>query len=102
MARFPLSEIQVEDILEIRLRQLARLVGIKIEAELAELNKTKHSLERLLGSEKLLNNLVAKAIAQDAAEFGADRRTLIEEASRAEMTQTVVDEPVTVGFSHKG
>lgn len=102
LARFPLSEIQVEDILEIRLRQLARLVGIKIEAELAELNKTKHSLERLLGSEKLLNNLVAKEIAQDAAEFGDDRKTLIEEASRAEMTQTVVDEPVTVVISQKG
>lgn len=102
LARFPLSEIQVEDILEIRLRQLARLVGIKIEAELAELNKIKHSLERLLGSEKLLNNLVAKEIAQDAAEFGDDRRTLIEEASRAEMTQTVVDEPVTVVISQKG
>lgn len=102
LARFPLSEIQVEDILEIRLRQLARLVGIKIEAELAELNKTKHSLERLLGSEKLLNNLVAKEISQDAAEFGDDRRTLIEEASRAEMTQTVVDEPVTVVISQKG
>ena len=102
LARFPLSEIQVEDILEIRLRQLARLVGIKIEAELAELNKTKNSLERLLGSEKLLNNLVAKEITQDAAEFGDDRRTLIEEASRAEMTQTVVDEPVTVVISQKG
>lgn len=102
LARFPLSEIQVEDILEIRLRQLARLVGIKIEAELAELNKTKNSLERLLGSEKLLNNLVAKEIAQDAAEFGDDRRTLIEEASRAEMAQTVVDEPVTVVISQKG
>ena len=102
MARFPLSEVQVEDILEIRLRQLARLVGIKIEAELAELNKTKNSLERLLGSEKLMNNLVAKEIAQDAAEFGDERRTLVEEANRAEMTQTVVDEPVTVIISQKG
>ena len=102
MARFPLSEIQAEDILEIRLRQLARLVGIKIEAELAELNKTKSSLERLLGSEKLLRNLVAKEISQDAAEFGDERRTLVEEASRAEMTQTVVDEPVTVVISQKG
>ena len=102
MARFPLSEVQVEDILEIRLRQLARLVGIKIEAELAELNKTKGSLERLLGSEKLMRNQVAKEIAQDAAEFGDERRTLIEEASRAEMSQTVVDEPVTVVISQKG
>lgn len=102
MARFPLSEIQVEDILEIRLRQLARLVGIKIEAELAELNKTKSSLERLLGSEKLMNNLIAKEIAQDAAEYGDERRTLVEEAARAEMGQSVLDEPVTVVISQKG
>ena len=102
MARFPLTEVQTEDILEIRLRQLARLVGIKIEAELAELNKTKHSLERLLGSEKLMRNQVAKEIASDAAEFGDDRRTLVEEAAKAEKTQKVVDEPVTVIISQKG
>ena len=102
LTRFPLSEVQVEDILEIRLRQLARMVGIKIEAELAELNKTKNSLERLLSSDKLLSNLIAKEIAADAAEFGDDRRTLIEEASRAEMTATVLDEPVTVVISQKG
>lgn len=102
LARFPLSEVQVEDILEIRLRQLARMVGIKIEAELAELNKTKNSLERLLNSDKLLSNLIAKEIAADAAEFGDDRRTLIEEANRAEMTATVLDEPVTVVISQKG
>lgn len=102
MARFPLTEIQADDILEIRLRQLARLVGIKIEAELAELNKTKHSLERLLGSEKLMRNLLAKEISADAAEFGDARRTLVEEAARAEKTQKVVDEPVTVIISQKG
>ncbi len=102
MARFPLSEIQAEDILEIRLRQLARLAGIKIEAELAELNKERASLERLLGSEKLLTNLVAKEIKKDSEEFGDDRRTLVEEAHRAEMTQSVLDEPVTVIISQKG
>lgn len=102
LTRFPLSEVQVEDILEIRLRQLARMVGIKIEAELAELNKTKNSLERLLSSDKLLSNLIAKEIVADAAEFGDDRRTLIKEASRAEMTATVLDEPVTVVISQKG
>lgn len=102
MKRFPLSEIQAEDILEIRLRQLARLAGIKIEAELAELNKTRSSLERLLGSEKLLTNLVAKEIHQDMEEFGDERRTLVEEAIRAEMSQTVLDEPVTVVISQKG
>lgn len=102
MERFPLSEIQAEDILEIRLRQLARLTGIKIEAELKELTKMRSSLERLLGSEKLLTNLVAKEITQDMNEFGDDRRTLVEEAIRAEMSQSVLDEPVTVVISQMG
>ena len=102
MAKYPLSERQTEDILEIRLRQLARLEGIKIDAELAQLNKTRESLERLLNSEKLLVKQVSKEIAADAQEFGDERRTLVEEASKAELTQTVVDEPVTVIISQKG
>jgi topoisomerase-4 subunit A len=41
IARFNLSDRQAEDILEIRLRQLARLEGIKIEQELAKLRGEK-------------------------------------------------------------
>ena len=51
MAAFGLSDRQAEDILEIRLRQLARLEKIKIEKELAELRDEKAKLEELLGSE---------------------------------------------------
>ena len=102
MERFGLSERQAEDILEIRLRQLARLEGIKIEAELAELAKKRSALERLLSSEKALTKQIIKEIEADSAEFGDERRTLIEQADKANMTQTVPDEPVTVIISQKG
>ena len=102
IARFALSDRQAEDILEIRLRQLARLEGIKIERELAELRTEKSELEALLGDEGKLKKLVIKEIRADAARYGDERRTLVEEAARAGVTQTVLDEPVTVIVSEKG
>lgn len=78
---FGLTDRQADDILEIRLRQLARLAAIAIEKELAELNKEKSSLERILGSDGVLRRTVAREIEQAAKTFGDDRRTLIEEAS---------------------
>lgn len=102
IARFDLSDRQAEDILEIRLRQLARLEGIKIERELAELRTEKSELEALLGDEGKLKKLVIKEIRADAARYGDERRTLVEEAARAGVTQTVLDEPVTVIVSEKG
>ena len=62
IARFELSDRQAEDILEIRLRQLARLEGIKIERELSELRTEKSELEALLGDEGKLKRLVIKEI----------------------------------------
>ena len=70
IARFALSDRQAEDILEIRLRQLARLEGIKIERELAELRTEKSELEALLGDEGNLKRLVIKEIRADAAKYG--------------------------------
>jgi topoisomerase IV subunit A len=102
MAKFKLSERQAEDILEIRLRQLARLEGIKIEQELAELKTEKAELEELLGNPSTMRRQVIKEIEADAKQYGDARRTLIETAVRATVEQKVVDEPVTVIFSEKG
>ena len=99
---FALSERQAEDILEIRLRQLARLEAIKIEQELAELRKTEAALLKLLDTDAALRRQVAKEIEDDAKKFGDARRTLIEEASRAALETKVLDEPVTVIVSEKG
>jgi topoisomerase-4 subunit A len=102
MKAFKLTERQAEDILELRLRQLARLEGIKIEQELAGLRKDQTGLEKLLGSESALRRQVGKEFDEDARTFGDARRTLIEAAQRAAVEARVVDEPVTVIVSAKG
>ena len=104
MKKFALSERQAEDILEIRLRQLARLEGIRIEKELAELRKEAASLKKLLASPAERRKLAAKEVREDAERFGDARRTVIEEAERitVSMVETVADEPVTVILSRNG
>jgi topoisomerase-4 subunit A len=104
MEKFSLSELQAEDILEIRLRQLAKLEGIKIERELAELKKEAASLKRLLGSPAERRKLAAAEVREDAERFGDKRRTVIEEAERitVSMVEAVSDEPVTVILSRNG
>jgi len=101
---FDLTDIQAEDILEIRLRQLARLEGIKIEKELEKLREDAEGLEAILGSNTKLKNLTAREIKQDAEKYGDDRRTLIEPVERSQASQKafVVDEPVTILLSKNG
>jgi len=100
--RFKLSDRQAEDILEIRLRQLARLEAIKIEQELSELQGEQAKLEDILGSPAALRRLMVKEIEQDAKTFADARRTLIQEEKKAVAEVKVVDEPVTVVISQKG
>lgn len=102
MARFKLSERQAEDILEIRLRQLARLEAIKIEQELKELRDEQKKLEEILGSPAALRRLMVKEIESDAKTFADPRRTLIQAEKKAVLEVKVVDEPVTVVVSEKG
>jgi topoisomerase-4 subunit A len=102
MKQFKLTEVQAEDILEIRLRQLARLEGIKIENELKELKNERKGLKALLGSEAEMKKLVAREIKDDARQYGDERRTTIEEAGRATFERQVIDEPMTVIVSRNG
>jgi topoisomerase IV subunit A len=102
IARFKLSDRQAEDILEIRLRQLARLEAIKIEQELSSLREEQGKLEEILGSPTALRRLMVKEIEQDAKAFADPRRTLIQAEKKAVAEVKVVDEPVTVVVSQKG
>jgi topoisomerase-4 subunit A len=102
IAAFKLTERQAEDILEMRLRMLAKLEHIKIEQELKDLQKEQRGLERVLRDRKALEELVIGEIEDDAKTFGDRRRTRIEEAEKAELETPVVDEPVTVIFSRNG
>jgi topoisomerase-4 subunit A len=100
--RFRLSERQAEDILEIRLRQLARLEAIKIEQELSTLRDEQKKLEEILGSPATLRRLMIKEIEADAKQFADPRRTLIQAEKKAVAEVKIVDEPVTVVVSQKG
>ena len=102
MSAFGLSERQAEDILEIRLRQLARLEKIKIEKELAALRDEKTKLEELLANEASMKRQIIKEIESDAKQYGDERRTLIQQEKRATFEARVVDEPVTVVVSQRG
>ena len=102
MKAFQLSDRQAEDILEIRLRQLARLEGIKIEQELKQLREDQAGLAKLLGSDAVLRKQVGKEFDEDAKKYGDARRTKIEEASRAAVEVKLLDEPVTVILSAMG
>ncbi|MED5621271.1 DNA topoisomerase IV subunit A [Ideonella sp. BN130291] len=102
IARFALSDRQAEDILEIRLRQLARLEAIKIEQELKQLRDEQKKLDEILGSPAALKRTVIKEIEADAKVHGDERRTLIQAEKKAVAEVRIVDEPVTVVVSLKG
>lgn len=102
MAEFSLSVRQADDILEMRLRQLNRLEGIKLEKELDELRKEAERLKALLASDKLMRAMVVKELEADTEKFGDDRRTLVKpeaKASQATLAPSVVDEPSTIVIS---
>ena len=102
IAEFGLSERQADDILDIRLRQLARLEAIKIEQQLAELRGQRKLHEDILSSPTALKRTVIKEIEADAKTHGDDRRTLIQAEKRAVAEVKIVDEPVTVVVSLQG
>ena len=102
IARFNLSDKQAEDILEIRLRQLARLEAIKIEQELKTLREEQGRLEEILKNPASLKRLMVKEIEADAKQFADPRRTLIQAEKKAVLEVKILDEPVTVVVSSKG
>src|SRR5690625_263770 len=105
MARFNLSEIQAEAILELRLRHLAKLEEFKIQAEQDELNAERLQLEKTLGSAAQLRKLVRSELLEVAEEFGGERRSPLVQRAEAQAfseAELIPTEPVTVVLSEKG
>ena len=100
--RFKFTERQSQDIVDLRLGQLTKLDGIKLNEERKELENQRKSLKDILGDEKELRKLVVQELAEDAKKYGDERRTLIKPAERAQVERTVVEEPITVILSQKG
>ena len=105
IARFGLSDIQAEYILDTKLRQLARLEEFKIRSEQDELAKEKAELELLLGSDTRLKTLVKKELKATAEEYGDERRSPLKERGEAQAfneKDLLTAEPITVVLSDKG
>ncbi len=105
MARFELTEVQAEYVLETKLRQLARLEEMKIRAEQEVLGKERDYLRLTLDSARRLKTLVRKELLAAAEEFGDDRRSPIVERGEAQAfseTDLLTADPVTVVISAKG
>ncbi|MFL2555249.1 MAG: DNA topoisomerase IV subunit A [Gammaproteobacteria bacterium] len=103
--KFKLSEIQVNAILELKLRKLAKLEEIKIKSELAQLKKEKKEIELILGSKQRLKTLIKKEIKNDAELFGDQRQSPIKEAIEAKTideNSLISSEPLSIILSNKG
>ena len=105
MKAFKISERQSEAILELRLRQLAKLEEIKIKTEQQELSDERKTLEQLLKSATRLKTFIKNEIKTDAEKFGDARRSRLverEEARAFSETELLSTEPVTIVLSERG
>ena len=106
MERFAITDRQADAILEMRLRHLAKLAEEKLLEEQAALMAEKEGLEKILGSETILSDLMIKEMQAVLAIFGDDRRTMLvarKKASKLAIIQpTKAVEDVTVIFSRHG
>ena len=105
MARFGLSEIQANAILDLRLRHLQKIEEMQIRGEQAELAAERAKLEDVLASETRLKKLIAKELDEDAKKYGDERRCPIVARAAAvalEATEILPSEPITVVLSKAG
>ena len=105
MARFALTELQADYILDTKLRQLARLEEMKIRAEQEALSKERDDLEKTLGSKQRMKTLIRRELTEDAEKYGDERRSPLVEREAAEAmdeAELTPSEPLTVVLSDKG
>ena len=102
---FALSEIQANSILEIKLRQLAKLEQARLEKERDTLVAEQDEIEKILNSKTMLKTLIKKELTEIKENFGDERKSPIIENSDAKIfseEETLVTEPITVVLSGAG
>lgn len=108
MDKYALSEIQVQDVLDMRIRQLARFELSTLEKEYKDISAKKLDLERIIATEKSLKKQMIKELNQDKEKYGDDRLSEIIEAQKIDLSilqersAKIAEEPVTVAISEKG
>ena len=104
--KFKLSDQQAESILNLRLRNLAKLEEQRIQIEKDDLESEQKTLTKLLKSKKAINQLIQKEIMEDAKEFGDGRRTTFNEEAEISQafdeTKLASSDPVTIVLSQSG
>ncbi len=101
-AKWKFTERQAEDIVNLRLGQLTKLDGVKLNDDRKHLEGERKGYQTILGTDKALTKLVVAELAEDAKKFGDERRTLIKSAERATIERAVLEEPITIVLSKKG
>nr|WP_314232992.1 DNA topoisomerase IV subunit A [uncultured Moraxella sp.] len=105
MTRYDLTEIQANAILDIRLRQLARLEEIELKREQSDLEAEKAQIEAYLNNPDKLTGLMIEELTADMKEHGDKRQSPIVERTEAtalKETDLAPSEPVTVIVSKSG
>jgi DNA gyrase subunit A len=103
MAKFSLSEVQAQAILEMRLQRLTNLEREKINEEYAEVIKLIARLKEILGNERLLLNVIVEELHEVRERYGDERRTeIIEEVQEIKLEDLIVEEDMVVTISHTG
>ncbi len=105
MERFSLSDIQAEAVLNLKLRNLAKLEEMKIRAEQEELQKERDWLNKTLGSRQRMKTLIKKELKEAAKKHGDKRRSPLvtrEVAKAMEETDLIGADPITVILSQRG
>ncbi|MBD5770222.1 DNA topoisomerase IV subunit A [Marinomonas colpomeniae] len=105
IARFGLSDMQAESILELKLRHLAKLEEMRIKGEQDELEKERKKLEGLLSSDSKLKKLITAELQEDIDMFGDERRTPIvarKESQAFTEEDLLSNDPITVVISKQG
>ena len=108
MAKYGLSEIQAQDVLELKLRQIGKLELDGILKEIKELTKKQDELQKIISSEKTLKKQMIKELKADLDKFGDERLTEIKQADKVDLSAAqekaamVAQEDVTLAISEKG
>ena len=103
MARFGFSEIQAQSVLDMRLAQLQRLNGEKIETEYADLKEKAEFYRELLSDETKLLGQIKTELAAIAEKYGDDRRAAIEAAvDDVDYEDLIEEEDCVITMTHFG
>ncbi|EJR7630459.1 DNA gyrase subunit A [Campylobacter upsaliensis] len=103
VAKFGLSELQANAILDMKLGRLTGLEREKIENELAELLKEIARLDEILKSEALLEDLIREELKEIRAKFDVPRITQIEDDyDDIDVEDLIPNENMVVTITHRG